>query len=259
MTAHAAQYPPAGLEPTLPRPTPHGRSLVGRGRPIARARAVLLAPGALVWVSSILYGCAEQPRTYDTLGRATKVVLQDNFDGPKLDPQRWRVTGSGVDIRDGRLTLEGVRNHPVWSTLPLPENVDIEFDAWPQTEDGDIKVELAGDGVSFATTASYTATGYVVIFGGWKNRVSIIARQNEHGRDRVSRTKPKAEQGRKYHFQILRRGGTLHWKVDGRDMLTMVDREPLRGPGHEYFAFNNWQAQTQFDNLVIRTFDVAEH
>jgi len=31
----------------------------------------------------------------------------------------------------------------------------------------------------------------------------------------------------------------------------MVDDDPLQGPGHEHFGFNDWEAPVCFDNLKI--------
>jgi hypothetical protein len=35
-------------------------------------------------------------------------------------------------------------------------------------------------------------------------------------------------------------------------LLDFYDPEPLRGEGHDRFAFNNWESQLYFDNLRIR-------
>ena len=35
----------------------------------------------------------------------------------------------------------------------------------------------------------------------------------------------------------------------------MTDPKPLEGPGHDHFAFNNWQAELFFDNLRIEPLD----
>jgi hypothetical protein len=130
--------------------------------------------------------------------------------------------------------------------------VRIEFDAWAETEEGDIKVELAGDGQSYAKTASYTATGYVVIFGGWNNKLHVLARRDEHGADRVeTAAEPPVESERRYRVAITRRGGELRFEVDGQLIAEMIDDAPLTGPGQRHFAFNNWEAPTRFDNLVI--------
>ena len=40
---------------------------------------------------------------------------------------------------------------------------------WADSEEGDIKIELNGDGRSFAKSANYRPSGYVLVFGGWNN------------------------------------------------------------------------------------------
>jgi len=113
------------------------------------------------------------------------------------------------------------------------------------------QAEIFGDGRSWATEDSYTATSYVVIFGGWHNRLSALARMNEHGDDRKTRSAPRVVPGRTYRLRIERRGATVSWWVDEQPMLSMQDRSPLRGSGHEYFAFNDWESEVWFDDLVV--------
>jgi hypothetical protein len=97
-----------------------------------------------------------------------------------------------------------------------------------------------------------------VCLGGWKNTKSFIARQLEHPprrRERelmVSRTDFKVKHGQKYHFRIVRKGAELRWELDGKEFLSFMDRRPLRGPGHDHFAFSNWESEVAFDNLSIR-------
>jgi hypothetical protein len=43
--------------------------------------------------------------------------------------------------------------------------------------------------------------------------------------------------------------------IDDRLALAMEDPAPLTGPGHRFFAFNDWEAELHFDNLVIRPHD----
>ena len=197
-----------------------------------------------------LGSCEEVPRTYSSGGAGDTLLFADNFDRNAIGPE-WNPTGVGPVLDRGALRLTDLHNHPVWLRRELPDDIRIEFDAWAETEEGDIKVELAGDGQSFAKTASYTATGYVVIFGGWNNQLNVIARRNEHGDDRVAVEQPKVEPDRRFHFTIVRRGGELRWMIDGRLVAELDDDEPLLGPGQNHFAFNNWEAPTRFDNLEI--------
>jgi len=184
------------------------------------------------------------------------VVIDENFNRRTIGDD-WRVTGDGVRIEDGSLVVSGARNHPLWLKRPIPHEVRIEFDAWAATKSGDIKVEIAGDGHSYATTVSYTATGYVLIFGGWDNKLSIIARKNEHGEDRETRSSPSVDVGHRYHFVITRSQNELRWGIDGQEFLTMIDPQPLTGPENQFFAFNGWEAETRFDNLKITDLSTA--
>jgi hypothetical protein len=178
---------------------------------------------------------------------------QDEFERGRIGKDYFR-TGPGYDVVDGALSAHGAHNHPLWLRRKLPRDVRIEFDAWSNEPRGDVKVEVFGDGRSYDPDAGrYTGTGYEVIFGGWFNAKSIIARQDEHGHDMVERTLPKVVATIHYHWLIERKGATIRWFVDDMQTPFLVydDPHPLEGPGHEYFAFNNWETDTWFDNLVI--------
>jgi hypothetical protein len=206
----------------------------------------------LAWLAVFpITACEELPRTYDTTPERTRVVVRDGFDGQTL-AAHWRATDpSAVEIAGGKLRIENARNHPVWLDVALPVDFRVSFDAWARSEDGDIKVELCGDGHSFATTINYVASGYVLVFGGWNNSLNVIARKNEHGRDRQQIDSPTVEIGRRYRFAITRAGKTLAWELDGRELLTFDDPDPLGGTGNDRFAFSGWEAPVEFDNLVI--------
>lgn len=197
-----------------------------------------------------LGGCEELPRTYSTRGNSGTEIFRDDFERSELGPQ-WHATGDGARIEHGVLKLADLRNHPLWLDVTLPDDVRIDVDVWAASEEGDVKLELAGDGTSSATSMNYVASGYVFVFGGWNNTLNVIARRNEHGRDRATATEPVAEAGRRYHFTITRSGSEILWELDGRQLLDFDDPSPLRGPGHDRFALSGWEAETHFDNVVI--------
>ena len=177
--------------------------------------------------------------------------FSDNFSSGTIGPA-WKSTGGNYRIVDGALVIDHAYNHPLWLTSPLPRDGIVEFDVWSADPAGDIKIELWGDGKSFATAASYTATSYVFIFGGWHNTISAIARMNEHGNDRKTRTDRKVEPNRRYHMRIERRGGHIDWAIDSQPFMSFDDPKPLEGPEHAYLAVNDWEVELHFDNFQIK-------
>lgn len=255
----AAVFAPSGC---LPRDEELGREK----RPSASATAsARTTPAAASGASS---GSASRKGTPakldpDSLGPVLTEVFTDAFERAELGEDYRTSAGGAWRIRDGQVCGQGARNQPLWLTRRLPVNAHVEFDATSYSKDGDIKVELWGDGNSGATSVSYTnATSYLAIFGGWKNSLHVLARLDEHGKDRKElrlvpddperRTQPvNVEQT--YRFKVERRDGkTVHWRVDDVLIHDFEDAEPLSGDGHDHFGFNNWQARVCFDNLRIQ-------
>jgi len=183
-------------------------------------------------------------------------LFQDNFDGRTELGPNWRVTAPpGVyRIEGGELVVKGAHNHPAWLTQPIPDDAVIEVDVRSLSPDGDMKVEIWGDGKSAAQSVEYTSTGYVFIHGGWHNTTTALCRMEEHGHDRKVRQDLRVLQGQKYHFMIARKGGVIRFYIDDKLVHELIDPAPLSGSEHAYFAFDNWETELHFDNLVIRPY-----
>ena len=177
----------------------------------------------------------------------------DDFQRAELGPT-WNNTGAGYRIADGRLNVSNAYNHSAWLRKKLPRDAVIELDAMSNSPAGDLKIEIYGDGESFdPDKGGYVSSGYVLIFGGWRNSLSVICRNNEHDEGRkAERTAPQVQPGRSYHWTFTRQAGTLDWRIDGQPFMAWNDPAPLAGGGHEYLAINDWEADVYFDNLSIR-------
>jgi hypothetical protein len=176
--------------------------------------------------------------------------FSDDFERQELG-ELWNNTGASWRIVDGELVIRNARNRPLWLRRTLPRDVRIEFDVRSTSPEGDIKCEVFGDGTSRATTESYLATSYVVIFGGWGNSLNVLARMDEHGADRVESRGRRVEANRTYHMRIERRGQTITAWVDDEQLVSMTDPDPLEGRGHDHLAFNDWEVEVHFDNLRV--------
>ena len=256
----------AGAASSVARPAALGRAGASAGGPATTAvNAAPGAAGASATASAAVGGgpsaAAPEPAASAEDPWLTEVFSDDFERTGGLGPA-YRATSSVWAIDRGRLCGAGAKNHPVWLARRLPVNARIEFQALSESEDGDIKAEFWGDGRSSATGVSYTdATSYLTIFGGWKNRFHVLARLDEHAPDRreikleraaADPTRRTVEAHRAYQFRVERQDGhTVRWSVDGVEMSSYPDEEPLRGDGHEHFGFNDWQVRVCFDNLRV--------
>ena len=96
-----------------------------------------------------------------------------DFTDPGVVERDFFSTGGLWRSLNGELLSPGVKNNPLWLKAKLPQNVAVEFDAKSISPEGDLKVEIFGNGTDHAS-------GYVLIHGGWNNSLSIIARLDEH-------------------------------------------------------------------------------
>jgi len=218
------------------------------------------APGRLLAPADAAERTTGQGSSAD-VGPLVTEPFKDDFGRSELGVD-WNPTSNVWRIEDGRLCGRGARNHPVWFRRRLPVNARVEFNVTSGSPDGDIKAEVWGDGRSAATGTSYDdATSYLVILGGWKNKLNVLARLNEHGRDRKEirlvpgsedpRTQPIVE-GKSYHVEIERADGhTVSFTVDETPIHELSDPAPLSGPGHEHFGFNDWEVPVCFDDFEV--------
>jgi hypothetical protein len=195
-------------------------------------------------------------------GSVTLGTLPPPGAGGDPGPDWMQADTNAWHIETGRLCVSNAHNHGIWLNRTLPVNARIEFDAIADTSDGDLKAELWGDGRSAATSISYTnATSYLAILGGWHNKYHVLARINEHGKDRkeisVDPNSDDARQrpvvpGQIYRFKVERADGkTVRWSVNDVEFLSFQDASPLAGAGHDHFGFNDWEVKVCFDNVRV--------
>lgn len=177
-----------------------------------------------------------------------KLVFTEDFEGSGLPPA-WSTKSVVWKVAQGRLTGARAENEGVWLSQPLPEQVRVTFTVSSASPDGDIKFEIFNDGKTHQS-------GYIGIFGGWKNSLNIIARLDEHGTDRLVGAEGQAVvKDRAYEMTVVRTDNRVRWWVDGQPFLTYADAAPLRGEGHNHLGFNTWHAPLSYD--AVRVYDLA--
>jgi hypothetical protein len=176
-------------------------------------------------------------------------AFRDTFDRADLGAD-YQAMSPRYSIRNGRLAADATQDAPIFLLRPIPRDVVIELDAGTDTPQGELKVELFTAGPSLPRNGT---SGYELIFGGWNNTQSIIARLGEREQTAKKRKGPVIKAGKTYHWKIVRTGSRLDWFVDdmSKPFLSFDDNEPLVPPDHAFFAFNSWQWESWFDNLAI--------
>lgn len=188
-------------------------------------------------------GCIERTEV------TASIPFEDDFEREALG-EHWFPSGGYWTIHDGKLVTTGGNNAPLFLKARLPDDVVVEVDVTPQTGELDSKVELMTDGRRHQS-------GYIFVFAGWDNTISTIARLDEHERTRVEKRPVGYASPKTFRWRIEKEGGELRWFIDGQPYLSRTDPKPLEGPGHDRFAFGNWQSHLAFDNLKIWPYDQA--
>lgn len=215
------------------------RSRKAPARSFLARRARLAACLAGGWVAaSLAGGCMRSPEPGVALGQG----FTDDFDRESLG-SHYKAMGGSWRIADGALVSHGDKNVPLWLDVKLPQNVEVSMTVWSDSPAVDTKLEIFGDGVRHES-------GYIVIFGGWKNTITTIARLDEHERTRKE-TRRKWKRGQRYEWTVRRQGNVVEFLVDGESIVSYDDPAPLVGPLHDRLAFTNWDSEVHYDNLRI--------
>jgi hypothetical protein len=231
--------------------------------PPKAARRVLIGLAviglALVIVSNItdLTQKAIDGDSHDVRG---ELLFSDDFERKNLG-QEWTSMHKGWKIVNGWVHSSKAHNRALWLSQNFSGDLIIEFDARSEppkkgTFRGDIKCDaFAAEPKRAACGKDLCSTGYVIINGGWLNKIDLIARLDEHKSDSniVKRRDTKSANSEvkpstTYRWKIIRRGDTIRWYRDDVLQLSFEDDKPLAGG---FFGFNNWESNVYFDNLKV--------
>lgn len=212
----------------------------------------------------------------------------DDFSSPQSIRSNYFSTGGLWRLVNGHLLSPGVRNNPLWLKAKLPPDVAVEFDVRTESPEGDVRVEIFGNGVDHLS-------GYELIQSGWNNQLTALVRldgeagpsygvvqatrarlQEEGGLARALPLWLKQVMGRDFrgyrveagplpvrpgktaHWKIERRSSVIRWEIDGRLVIPpFEDPEPLRGSGHDRFGLSSLESDIYYDNLKVYALDRA--
>ena len=174
-------------------------------------------------------------------------IFEDNFNRAEIG-ENYSVLGGDWKIENGKLrSIRAENKNLVLKSVDLPQNAVIEMTMKSLSKDIDVKFNLWGDGKPHDH-----GDGYTFILGGWKNRVSIISKLDEHEKNRSEKRNAGLEQGKAYRVRVERKSNKIKWFVDSKLFLEYFDETPLRvSDGYSKLSFANWRSDVEFDDLKI--------
>ena len=172
-----------------------------------------------------------------------------NFkDATKL-PEAWKVIEGKAKIADGKLVLtaeEFANGQIVLKTPRFPGSVRLEVDAslvGPSV--CDLSPLLNGDETGWES-------GYLLQFGAGENLENRLRRAEEVVDAKANET-VFVTPAKTHHVVAENDGGKLRLIVDGTDILSYTDSEPLKGKGHDQIGFYTWNCTLKIEKITIYT------
>ncbi|MBA2479260.1 MAG: DUF5060 domain-containing protein [Planctomycetes bacterium] len=258
--------------PTEPEPI---RLQIGPGH--YRVRWIDPASGAPIGPEALITGCSQQylavtvpAFAIDLACRIDRVAELPAVIAipppPPEDPatSRWRRTWS-LDATESRadrdwFTIEGMldahagvlqlsaeangEGEAVLRSHRTPASVRVEFVGWLLGEHAcDLDVVLNAG-------ARGSGSGYLFQFGGKGNTVTRLVRSGIPMAS-TERSDVRFEAGKAYRVVVENDRGALRMRVDGHEIFSVVDAEPLTGAGHDRISFYTFGGIMCVKDLVI--------
>ncbi len=192
-----------------------------------------------------LVGCA-QPHQAPP---GWKVACTVNFKDVDKLPAAWKVIEGDAKIADGKLVLtaeEGAAGQIVLTDPKFPGSVRLEVDAYLEgAVISDLSPYLNGDQTGYQS-------GYLLQFGAAENTENRIRRAEEIVDAKADNT-VLAKPAKRHHVVAENDGGKLRLIVDGKEILSYTDSEPLKGAGHDQIGFYTWNCALKIEKITIYT------
>lgn len=174
------------------------------------------------------------------------LVSSDSFRGP-LDTEQWRLGGEEADwrVNGGTLHSDGSLNQPIWLLKQLPAHARIEIELSSSATGGDFRFELFANGED-------NESGYVAAYDAYGSTAHVLAKFDEHDTARaIAQPDAEVSADQVYRMTFVRTDPELRWFVDDGLLLSLVDSDPLRGAGHQFFGFNSWTSPVSIHQISV--------
>ena len=151
-----------------------------------------------------------------------------------------------AQLVDGALRVEGGRPQLLVLKEEILGDVRLEFDVRQEGDylnDASCFIGAARDREGGVVLSS----GYEFKHAGYTNTMDMLTRRGENLYRELA---DPLVSGRTYRVRVEKVGATLRMQVDGKEIFTVEDAEPIEDLGHHVLGLFGWRAETYWDNIV---------
>ena len=172
------------------------------------------------------------------------LILAEDF-GDEGWRTRWQIRDGTATAGNGELVLSGPSNAMAICLTPVDGDLRMEYGA--RIEAGQSQICDASCWLASSRERTWFG-GYFFGFGSLGNTEVRLKRL---GKIMAKEARPCLEPDHLYHVVGERKGATIRLVVDGREMLSWTDPEPLSGPDHRTLGFYVCGARARFSHLRV--------
>lgn len=205
-----------------------------------------LATHAADRYASVLDMQAEMQAYQD--GLVWHVVADQDFSGPDA-LQSWESIGGQFELRGGELHVSHGEPQVLLYRGDVSGDIRIEFECRQEA----VYLNAVGcflGAVRSENRRDIPLNGYKFEYGAFDNSLNVIERA---GRPVASQHASPLEKGKTMHVRAERIGPLLRLSVDGREVLSVVDSDPLSGADRTVVGLFGWAAETIYTRVRIST------
>ena len=181
-------------------------------------------------------------------GLVWHVVVDQDFTDPDA-LQHWETLGGQFEIRNGELHVSHGEPQVLLYRGDISGDIRIEFDCRQEA----VYLNAVGcflGAVRSENRRDVPLNGYKFEYGAFDNSLNVIERA---GRPVASEHASPLQKGKMMRVRAERIGALLRLCVDGREVLSVIDSDPLSGADRTVLGLFGWAAETVYTHVRIST------
>lgn len=181
-------------------------------------------------------------------GYVWHLVIDDDFSDPDC-LSRWEIHGGQARVQNGELQVRGGEPQVVLLRRDVPGDVRIEFECRMESD----YLNCIGcfmNSIRSDNPRDIPWSGYEFEYGGYDNSRNAVHRFNEQ--IWIQPDTPLVK-GKVYRVMAERVGARLRLSVNGTEIVSLTDPDPLSGGNRVAVGLVGWNSEVRYSRIRIST------